>query len=82
MNKEKIVLPGDQLSTSEELLSGDGTFEDNFPLGIFSQVLKLGNSDMYELSFLSPGDIIFCRFKDDPAARERTVFFGPVVDSE
>jgi exosome complex component CSL4 len=26
--KDKIVLPGDQLSTSEELLPGDGTFED------------------------------------------------------
>ena len=28
MTKNKIVLPGDQLSTSEELLSGDGTFEE------------------------------------------------------
>ena len=27
--KEKIVIPGDQLSTSEELLPGDGTFEEN-----------------------------------------------------
>lgn len=27
--KDKIVLPGDQLSTSEELLPGDGTFEEN-----------------------------------------------------
>jgi exosome complex component CSL4 len=26
--KEKIVFPGDKLSTSEELLAGDGTFED------------------------------------------------------
>ncbi|MFO7677079.1 MAG: exosome complex RNA-binding protein Csl4 [Thermoplasmatota archaeon] len=26
--KDKIVLPGDQLSTSEELLPGDGTFEE------------------------------------------------------
>jgi len=27
--KHKIVMPGDQLSTSEELLPGDGTFEEN-----------------------------------------------------
>ncbi len=27
--KHKFVLPGDQLSTSEELLPGDGTFEEN-----------------------------------------------------
>ena len=27
--KEKIVMPGDQLSTSEELLPGDGTFEED-----------------------------------------------------
>ncbi len=29
MTKEKIVLPGDQVSTSEELGPGDGTFEEN-----------------------------------------------------
>ena len=29
MNKDSIVMPGDQLSTSEELLQGDGTFEEN-----------------------------------------------------
>ena len=29
MEKNKMVLPGDKLSTSEELLSGDGTFEEN-----------------------------------------------------
>ena len=29
MSKDKIVLPGDQVSTSEELMPGDGTFEDN-----------------------------------------------------
>jgi len=29
MTKKPIVLPGDQVSTSEELLPGDGTFEDN-----------------------------------------------------
>ena len=28
MEENKIVLPGDQVSTSEELLPGDGTFED------------------------------------------------------
>ena len=28
MNENKIVLPGDQVSTSEELLPGDGTFEE------------------------------------------------------
>jgi exosome complex component CSL4 len=28
MTKNKMVLPGDKLSTSEELLSGDGTFEE------------------------------------------------------
>jgi exosome complex component CSL4 len=27
--KPKLVMPGDQLSTSEELLPGDGTFEEN-----------------------------------------------------
>jgi exosome complex component CSL4 len=27
--KQKFVMPGDQLSTSEELLPGDGTFEEN-----------------------------------------------------
>jgi exosome complex component CSL4 len=27
--KHKFVMPGDQLSTSEELLPGDGTFEEN-----------------------------------------------------
>jgi exosome complex component CSL4 len=27
--KDKIVMPGDQLSTSEELLPGDGTFEED-----------------------------------------------------
>jgi len=27
--KEKIVMPGDQLSTSEELLPGEGTFEED-----------------------------------------------------
>lgn len=27
--KDKLVMPGDQLSTSEELLPGDGTFEEN-----------------------------------------------------
>jgi exosome complex component CSL4 len=27
--KHKLVMPGDQLSTSEELLPGDGTFEEN-----------------------------------------------------
>ena len=29
MNKKQIVMPGDQLSTSEELLPGDGTFEED-----------------------------------------------------
>jgi len=29
MNKDKIVLPGEQVSTSEELLPGDGTFEED-----------------------------------------------------
>ena len=29
MNKNKLVLPGEQVSTSEELLSGDGTFEED-----------------------------------------------------
>jgi len=29
MNKNKIVLPGDQVSTSEELLPGEGTFEED-----------------------------------------------------
>lgn len=29
MNNVKIVLPGDQVSTSEELLPGEGTFEDD-----------------------------------------------------
>lgn len=29
MIKNKMVLPGDKLSTSEELLSGDGTFEED-----------------------------------------------------
>jgi len=29
MTKEKIVLPGEQVSTSEELMSGDGTFEED-----------------------------------------------------
>lgn len=29
MSKDKIVLPGDQVSTSEELLPGDGTFEED-----------------------------------------------------
>ena len=29
MTEKKIVLPGDKLSTSEELLSGDGTFEED-----------------------------------------------------
>jgi exosome complex component CSL4 len=28
MTKNKMVLPGDKLSTSEELLAGDGTFEE------------------------------------------------------
>lgn len=28
MREDKIVLPGEQLSTSEEMLSGEGTFED------------------------------------------------------
>jgi exosome complex component CSL4 len=27
--KHKLVMPGDQLSTSEELMPGDGTFEEN-----------------------------------------------------
>ena len=29
MKKNHVVMPGDQLSTSEELLPGDGTFEEN-----------------------------------------------------
>jgi len=29
MNKHNIVLPGDKVSTSEELLPGDGTFEED-----------------------------------------------------
>jgi exosome complex component CSL4 len=29
MTKEKIVLPGEKVSTSEELLPGDGTYEEN-----------------------------------------------------
>ncbi|MDH7517672.1 MAG: exosome complex RNA-binding protein Csl4 [Candidatus Thermoplasmatota archaeon] len=29
MNKNKMVLPGDQLATSEELSPGDGTFEED-----------------------------------------------------
>ena len=29
MDKKTIVMPGDQLSTSEELLPGDGTFEED-----------------------------------------------------
>jgi exosome complex component CSL4 len=29
MTKKQIVMPGDQLSTSEELLPGEGTFEEN-----------------------------------------------------
>ena len=29
MNKKNLVMPGDQLSTSEELLPGDGTYEED-----------------------------------------------------
>jgi len=29
MTKDKVVMPGDQVSTSEELLPGDGTFEED-----------------------------------------------------
>ena len=29
MSKNKIILPGEQIATSEELLPGDGTFEEN-----------------------------------------------------
>jgi len=29
MTKDKIILPGEQVSTTEELSPGDGTFEDN-----------------------------------------------------
>ena len=29
MTKNKIVLPGEQVSTSEELLPGDGTYEED-----------------------------------------------------
>jgi exosome complex component CSL4 len=29
MTKEKLVLPGDKISTSEELLPGDGTYEED-----------------------------------------------------
>ena len=29
MTENKILLPGDQVSTSEELLPGDGTFEED-----------------------------------------------------
>jgi exosome complex component CSL4 len=29
MTKDKIILPGEQVSTSEELLPGDGTFEED-----------------------------------------------------
>ena len=29
MTNEKVVLPGEQVSTSEELLPGDGTYEEN-----------------------------------------------------
>jgi len=29
MTKEKIVLPGEQVSTSEELLPGEGTYEED-----------------------------------------------------
>ncbi|UCF49000.1 MAG: exosome complex RNA-binding protein Csl4 [Thermoplasmatales archaeon] len=29
MTKDKIILPGDQVSTSEELLPGEGTFEED-----------------------------------------------------
>ena len=29
MTKDKIVIPGEQVSTSEELSPGDGTFEED-----------------------------------------------------
>jgi len=61
--------------------NGDGEMEDNFASILFSNVLKFGNSNCYEFSFIGKNDIVFCRFMDDDENHKRIVFFAPIVET-
>ena len=67
MSDSKLVLPGDQVSTSEELLPGDGTYEDNgiiraYRIGTFSVDSKNRRATVQPLTSipveLKRGDIV------------------------
>jgi exosome complex component CSL4 len=67
---DKIVMPGDQLSTSEELLPGDGTFDDDgiiraSRVGTYVVNEKYKRAEVKPLTsipvILKKGDIIFAR---------------------
>ena len=54
--------------------------QDDYALTIFSEIVKFGSSDSYELSFLGKDDVVFCSFPNDPEERKRIVFFTTVAD--
>lgn len=54
---------------------------DNYAIGLFSDVLKFGNSNSYEFSFMGTTDLVFCKFLDDPEESKRVVFFAPVAET-
>jgi len=55
-------------------------FSDTYALKLFRDILKFGNSDQYELSFLGEGDIVFVKFLDDDPSSKRILFFAPVSE--
>ena len=70
MTKNKVVLPGEQVSTSEELLPGDGTFEEDgiiraSRLGIYTIDEKHRKAIIKPLTSipteLSTGDLVLAR---------------------
>jgi len=61
--------------------SGEYEIEDKFAMMLFSNVLKFGNSNCYEFSFMHKGDLVFCRFMDDDENSQRIVFFAPIVET-
>ncbi len=77
--KHKLVMPGDQLSTSEELLPGDGTFEENgiiraTRLGTYVVNEKHRTAEVVPVTsipvILKKGDIVIARVV---AAKEKMI---------
>ncbi|MFA6088610.1 MAG: hypothetical protein WC755_01985 [Candidatus Woesearchaeota archaeon] len=64
-----------------ESFAQEKELSDDYAIGLFSDVLKFGNSNCYEFSFMGKDDLVFCKFLDDPEESKRIIFFAPVAES-